>query len=149
MFLLLLLPLTITSCGGDDKDEPESTVNDPEGTVLVYLQHEDWLELCRFNGPGYSVGMWVVVNESNNFSTVNGEIASVGKVKGLSGIKSLPKSGWTNQAAIVPGNGYVAMDSYNNQVAYARFYVVDFITSTDGGILGAIVKYQRGWTPDK
>ena len=147
IYFLMLLPLAIASCGGDDKDEPQSTANDPEGTVLMYLHHGDGVQYAHFVGPGYSVGDWINVDESNNFSALNGQIASIGKVKGIGNIKSIPTSGWAKKAAIVPGYGYVAKDSYDGKTAYGRFYVVDFITSTDGGIIGAIVKYQEDWQP--
>lgn len=147
IFFLMLLPLAMASCGGDGKDEPQSTANDPEGTILMYLYHDESVQYAHFVGPGYNVGDWVEVTESNNFSSWNGQIASVGKVKGIADIKSVPNSGWAKRTAIVPGNGYVAKASYDGKIAYGRFYVVDFITSTDGGIIGAIVKYQEDWQP--
>lgn len=147
----MLLPLAIASCGGDEKDEPETTANDPEGTTLVYLHHGDYVELARDthhadeNGYGYDISMGISVNKSNNFVSDTGDkIVSVGKVKNISEIKSIPNSGWVSETAIVPGNGYVFMGSYVNTY-YARIYVVDFITSTDGGIIGATIKYQKNW----
>jgi hypothetical protein len=32
---------------------------------------------------------------------------------------------------------------------YARFYVVEWVTSTNGGIIGAKVKFEPEWTPSK
>ena len=32
---------------------------------------------------------------------------------------------------------------------YARFYVIEWMTSTTGGIIGAKVRFQPEWTPSK
>lgn len=167
IFFLMLLPLAIASCGGDDKDEPQTTANDPEGTILINLQniftgdywhgYEGGIEDMN-NIYGCCFGM----NQLNNLQAAstdegysNGgveeaEICSLGKVKNLSDIKSIPESGWAYQSAAVPGYGYIYRLRYlwSTKVTYARIYVVDYIKNTSGGIIGATVKYQQNWKPE-
>ena len=159
IFLLLLLPLAIASCGGDDKDEPETTANDPEGTITAnlmntfYCQGYYWydgieLDLDSFNHMTCYLGL----NSSNNLQAPDGmvKIVSVGKVKGLSSITKLPESGWAEQTAAIPGNGYIykCTDLWEtHDLDYAIIYVVDYIKNTSGGIIGVTIKYKNHWSP--
>ena len=100
----------------------------------------------------YHAGM----NSSNNLIATgndtyyDAEIASIGKVNGLSNIKDIPETGWTNQTTTIPGCGYVHRTKYRYRdgYAYTRIYVVDYMTSTSGGIMGITIKYQENWEPD-
>lgn len=88
-------------------------------------------------------------------------IASVGKVNGLGYIETVPSAGWSARLAVQPGNGYViryrgseVQRPYYTIVdptieRYARFYVIEWMTSTYGGIIGAKVKFESEWTPSK
>ena len=153
ILFLMLLPLAMASCGGDDKDEPKSTTNDPEGTILLNMYHDDDISLY----PNH----YLSITESNNFWILgNGraKIVDVGKVNGISNIKSIPKSGWSEQTAILTGHGYIfgaASSTFNyeafinnNFESYSRIYVVDFIKNTSGGIIGVTIKYQQNWKPE-
>ena len=88
------------------------------------------------------------INSSNNFVFYyyydgggSNQIASVGKVSGLSKVKEIPSSGWTKKIAVEPRMGYVVRN--NNR--YARIWVKDWIEGTSGGIIGAIVYYEEDW----
>lgn len=87
-------------------------------------------------------------------------IACVGKVSGLGYIETVPSSGWSARLAVQPGYGYViryrgsenlrpyyTLDSSLER--YARFYVIEWMTSTYGGIIGAKVRFESEWTPSK
>ena len=50
-------------------------------------------------------------------------------------------------AAVEPGSGYVFKISDGYSDTYGRLYVVEWIVSTSGGIMGAKVKYQYPWKP--
>lgn len=161
LLLLLLLPLAITSCGGDDKDEPESTANDPEGTIIANLMNDFYASgngywengIEEMNGKGYC---YLGLNPSNNLVAVSNNwyadpnIVSTGKVKGLSSITKIPETGWTQQTAAIPGYGYVYRiepTAMGGTESYARIYVVDYIKNTAGGIIGVTIKYQQNWQP--
>jgi hypothetical protein len=81
-------------------------------------------------------------------------------MKGLGNITTIPKTGFTastdnyyltNAIACEAGHGYVfrLIDYFYGAVdsTYARLYVVSSLTSTDGGIMGAQVKYQYPFNP--
>lgn len=102
--------------------------------------------------PGYC---YLEISSSNNFSvypsstSIGCGITCVGRVNNIGKIKNIPNSGWSELVAVQPGNGYVVRgrNAYktDSKWHYARIYVVDWIESTDGGIIGALVKYQTEW----
>jgi hypothetical protein len=150
------------SCGGDDDDDGGTRDNpttsaDPAGTIAANLTHQGGsVYFSGFTDPYCSIKM----NSSNNLETSSCEIASVGSVKGLSSITKVPETGWSHETAAIPGYGYVIKDRQGkstwNEVTrqyedeywdeYARLYVVDYMESTTGGIMGCTIKYQI-WTP--
>ena len=154
-FVLLAMAMTfsLASCGGDDEEElvkaitgaagtadNPQTPNDPEGTITVNIRNK--------NNGGTEVSLGggsLKIDEADNFtcSSSSGKFVSLGKVNGLAAIKSIPASGWSEKVAVVPGYGYVMKIG----LLYARLYVVDYMESTSGGIIGAIVKYQSPWDP--
>jgi len=107
----------------------------------------------------YPDRFYLKINESNNFCIRSelysmgncASITCVGSVKGLGNIKTIPSSGWANEVAVQPGYGYVITGSngYSNKSHNARVYVKDWIVSTDGGIIGAIIKYQSEWNVEE
>ncbi len=151
-----IFSVTLVSCGNDDDDNPNEsaiTENDPEGTILMNLVNNDD-DICIDEEWPY---MYVGMTPQNNIDTwySNAQIVSVGKVNGLSAIKKIPASGWAERCAATPGSGYVirqrkasANDGRQTDgYKYCRVYLVDFITSTSGGIMGATIKYQL-WNPE-
>lgn len=124
---------------------------DPEGTIVINLENNDKDIRIDDEWPYMYVGM----TPQNNIDTWgDGQIVSVGKVNGLSSIQRIPESGWAERCAATPGSGYVIRQrqaspygGYADEYKYCRVYLVDFITSTSGGIMGATIKYQL-WNPD-
>ncbi len=141
---IALVSLCTMSCGGDDDDDGGTRDNpttsaDPAGTIAANLTHQGGsVDFSGFTYPYCSIKM----NSSNNLETSSCEIASVGSVKGLSSITKVPETGWSHETAAIPGYGYVI----KWQSEYARLYVVDYMESTTGGIMGCTIKYQI-WTP--
>lgn len=166
MLVIALVSLCTISCGGDDdeggsKYEP-ITQADPEGTIVANLENTFTYTkngyykngIDNMNG-GYDV--YLGMNSSNNLQAdaaghdgTQAQIVSLGKVNGLSSIKNIPEQGWTNQVAAIPGYGYVFRSSYfgREPYTYARIYIVDYMESTSGGIMGCTIKYQQNWEPD-
>ena len=137
--------VSLVSCGDDDDDNSnESTIteNDPEGTVVVNLANDN----KRIYIPGTPLRMTV----SNNIELMEGHgIISVGKVRNLAAVtaerdKCYDQSLWGQYSvAPLPGYGYIAIGFYR----LTRFYVVDYIIDTSGGIMGVTIKYQTDWSP--
>ena len=91
------------------------------------------------------------LRQNSNYITsgrpkANATIASIGSVRGLNKVNKIPQSGWTDRVAVNPGNGYVIRFEGSCESGtfchYARVYVKEWIESTSGGIIGAIVRYE-------
>lgn len=139
MIMVGMLSMSMISCGGDDSDGPSGggggSVNpggstaDPAGTVTLAMRNYD-------NGRTYLDNIYI---RNENFQ--GAMFVSLGAVKGLGNVSTIPTVGWANQVAVVPGYGYVAYDNSKGQ--FYRIYVVDEIGGTSGGVLGADIKYQK------
>lgn len=135
MIMVCMLSVSLISCGGDDNDDPNNgqpvnprtNVNDPTGTVSLAMRNTD-------NGNTYLDNIRI---KNENF--IGAAFVSLGAVRGLGNVSTIPTSGWADQVAVEPGYGYVA---YSNNQFY-RIYVVDNIVSTSGGVIGADIKYQK------
>lgn len=140
IFLAAML-VTFVACGKDEpgggngQDNPTTPVPDPEGTITVSL-------LNKASGNTYLDGTFYI-DAANNF--VDGQFASVGAVNGLGNVTKIPTKGWSNQVAVVPGNGYVAYD-YGQNIFY-RIYVESYNLNSLNEIIGANVKYQKPFCP--
>lgn len=142
----LAVMFALSSCGGgDDSDEPDvpggtpvenptKPVADPDDTVLVNLLNNDDQSI-------YMGEAELRMNSSNNLVARRGEIISVGEVAGLGNIQAYPTSGFSSQAACLPGNGYVIRYRNDSQVTWYRIYVTEFMESMAGGIMGCTLKY--------
>ncbi|MBR4553655.1 MAG: DUF5036 family protein [Bacteroidaceae bacterium] len=150
------LPFSFASCGGDDDDnvdpnanpggtiDPSANVPDPAGTIELSMRRED-------QGDTFLDESNIHINNSDNFEfdsgwSYNGKIASYGAVKGLGNVSNIPTNGWADEISVKPGYGYVAYLYNKNSVEngqYYRFYVVDYITTAGGSVIGADVKYQK------
>ncbi|MBE6321456.1 MAG: hypothetical protein E7073_00315 [Bacteroidales bacterium] len=161
MMLATALCLSLTSCS-DDKDSGRDTnaavtSSDPIGTMAANLRNDngDWVEIYNYDNDGYN-HIWIDINGSNNlfFRAVSynmnqektTQIVSVGPVKNIAAIKTVPEAGWTNAASAQPGCGYIAKRDFEGTTVYARIYVVEWMENTYGGIIGARIKYQV-WKP--
>ena len=157
------LSLGFTSCGDDDDSDGGKTGgsgSDPSGTITANIRN-DGPELSIYweDEEGFSVSTGLSINDANNFEAYyyNSEIVCVGKVSGIGSIKKVPQSGWSNTCAVQPGYGYVLRakgyrwnnnskrEEYSDDYRYVRFYVVDYMEGTSGGIIGATIKYQAPW----
>lgn len=153
IMMVAILSVSFVSCSKDDDDDNGDTStaitdNDPDGTIIANMHHNDYIGLFHTAGKGFDITCFLFLNTSNNFET-NFNIASVGKVKGLGYITKVPTNGWTNKIAVVPGTGYVIQGTYQGVSGCARVYVVDYIVDTTGGIIGAMIKYQPIWNPEE
>ncbi len=132
----------MTGCSSDepgnpdngDSINPDTEVSDPTGTIALSMRNEDhgqtWLEN-------------LYIGDDNNFRTQYGDnhITSIGPVKGLGNVSSIPLTGWANAVAVEPEAGYVAYNPDRDE--FIRIFVTDWVVATSGGIIGANVKYQK------
>ena len=114
MLAIALTGLCTVSCGEDDdeggtRNDPV-TATDPEGTIVANLANEKDITIDFPNYDGY-----IRMNSANNLHTQRMEIVSVGNVKSLSSITSIPKIGWSSTTAALPGYGYVLRLGYNGR----------------------------------
>ena len=108
--------------GKDGIDNP--AIPDPEGTVVLDMSNSSERIDGRIN------------LEEGNF---NGALfATLGKVRGLSDVNTIPKTGWVNKIGAIEGHGYLAY--YNNQ--YWRLFVSTYNSAMTGSAR-AIVRFQR------
>ncbi|MDE7136147.1 MAG: DUF5036 family protein [Muribaculaceae bacterium] len=143
LFVTLFATLSsaaLISCGGDEPNnpdngdpiKPDATVPDPTGTIELSMRNAN-------NGRTWLGNIYI--GSDDNFTGINCYIASLGPVKGLGNVSSIPVAGWAREVAVTPGNGYVVYDASNDE--FYRIYVIDYIISTTGGVIGADVKYQK------
>lgn len=157
--LLIVLSIATFSCkkdgasttgGGSNPSDP-TYCEDPEGTITANLRNDGGcinlldteLKIStadNFYGTGDGV---------NNYANYIMTFVNVGEVQGLGCVNTVPQSGWSNQVAVIPGNGYVIKVKYqywyDDIISYARLYVVRYILSANNEILGAELKYQDNW----
>ena len=156
--LLCAVLLGMVSC---DKDDDGATggnggkaVPDPEGTVTVQMRNSN-------NGQTYVYPDGLVtdfyIDRADNLASSYGDVICIGKVAGLGNIRERPEVGWADEAALLPGYGYILRgpSKYDKDdrltpdgYTYCRIYVVGYLTSTGGGIIGATVKYQSPFIPE-
>ena len=135
MLLLLLLPLAITSCG-DDKDEPESTANDPDGTVTLNIMLD---EKCYLDNITY-----IFLDYDYNFYA--DKIYQFGKVNNLGKINSITQEEMAtyllkakDKASAEVGYGYLVSNGWGGG-SYS-VYVISELTNNSESIIGYKIKY--------
>lgn len=141
--MLLLLSLSaMTACSGGNNDgptppdqpvvSPDTPVPDPTGSISLSMRDYD-------NGHTYLDDIYI---SKENFTSYHDcvKFASIGTVNGLGNIVGIPSAGWTDRISVKPGEGYVAYDTSRDK--YYRLFVEDYIIATNGGIIGADIKYQ-------
>lgn len=129
--MLPLMLLALAACGeknSDPGENPDKLVPDPEGTIEVSARYDAWTGVAGIR-----------IDDAYNFSSSGGTyFVSLGQMRGLGNITSIPKTGWASTVAVVPGNGYVA---YSEGMFY-RIYVQEELVGTTGGVIGYTFKYQ-------
>lgn len=163
IFLLLITMTTVplfTSCEKDDGSAgiEKRMRNENNGC--------DEIRILRVDNAYYNQGYdyWdesyvdLGITLSNNFHldgrSCDHKIVCIGSVGGLGRIKKIPESGWADEVAVQPGQGYIIRSKnrsgsgYSQWCKYARVYVEDWIEGTSGEILGATIRYQDNWKED-
>ena len=136
--------LAVPACSSDEPDDPNKPeevdpskpTDDPVGTIVLRMRNDNETLLGDF-----------IISPENNFKAVDhygyqtSYIASIGTVAGLGNITAIPLTGWSHEMAVNPGKGYV---QYNERTGkFYRMYVTEWMNlALEGGICGAVVKYQ-------
>lgn len=172
IFLFVIFAsILFLSCTKEDDAVPA----DPSGTVTTTMSNAS--NVIIYEGPAldvisyYSSYKYVQLRFDLDYSTLNtvidacpgtsstsfisdyirdgAEIADIGEVKGLGAVTQKPTSGYTAQATIIAGHGYVIRYKHafylstTGDYYYSRFYVVNFLKSaTTGGVNGAVIHIQ-------
>lgn len=168
-FWILIVSTVAVLLAGCEKENASNSNNN--GNVVI-TQDDVGIELNMGNSEGthlyfscpqyyysyYGIycsesSCYLFINTTNNFSFESYSqqlplfsISKYGTVQGLSGITSIPSSGWVTTIAVNPGTGYVVR--YRGRgfnYIYARIYVKSWITNTLGEIIGATIIYQDNW----
>ena len=148
MLCLCLLP----ACGDSNGDEPDNPnpvnpdkeVADPAGTVKLSMRSE------AAAGSGKTkLDERLFIDGADNFDTDGwGQIVDIGSMKGLGNVGYIPKTGYADKVAVIPGHGYIwARYPYyglyrNALTSYLRIYVTNYTKNTAGEIIGADIQYQ-------
>jgi len=141
-YILLFLLLAFAACSSDDGPD---TPPDPEGTRETKMLYSDYVGI----GIGYSNNLriapdnqfWVSGNDNWRF-------VSVGPVNKITDITHIPKSGWTKEEYVTPGNGYIIVHANSNESVFARLYAIEYIKEGDK-TLGVKVKVQDYFNGDE
>lgn len=153
---LIALTMVFFSCSKDNNNPEE---NDEDIGIEVNLRNAN-------NGGGYitlydfgnNCNIYLKIDNSDNFILSSNyfgssgpfhDIVCVGRCSGLGQINSIPKNGWSDKSAVRENFGYIirAKDlQYSSSFIYARVYVMRYLISTDGGIIGATIRYQPYWS---
>ena len=147
ILMLVTLSIASVSCkksGAASGGSGGSTgCTDPSGTVTANLRND--------GGSVTILGGTLMISNANNFVFVTQyghvrQLAHVGAVDGLGCITSIPTTGWSNEVAVKPNNGYIVMDiDVGGTIKYARIYVTRYMLNTFDEIIGAELKYQDDW----
>lgn len=153
LFLLAAVTFLFPACEGNNPSINGGGGEDTSGLITVKMRNRDNNGTTEISVGG------VYINSANNFcSFYSGvQFCDMGTKK-LSAIKTVPTSGWAREVAVTPNHRYVIryegtiwnsdLQRNEQKVAYLKLYVVDYITSTSGSIIGAEVQYCE-WTPEQ
>lgn len=166
---VIILVVYFSSCKKDDTNPVP--VPDPIGTITTTLDPGSIIvySVLAADAP-YSGCNYIMLRMGMSTSTLNagfrtdgsadgnyfgqgvgfqsGELTNLGIVDGLGYVTTKPSSGYTSLGTIEKGNGYVIrskkyfIDTPNAPYLYYRFFVVDWIVNTNGGVNGAKIKIQ-------
>jgi hypothetical protein len=139
MVSLISAGVFLLSCGEPEDvgpnggtTNPDKVVADPEGTIILSMRD--------FDNGNIRIDDKIYINKEN-WTGEGCSFVSVGEMKGLGNIESIPTTGWANQMGVYPDNGYVAYNRAND--AYYRLFVTEYLYNTSEEIIGAKVKYQK------
>lgn len=146
LLMAMAVSLGCTSCtekeGEDDTGIEVNLRNANNGGGMVTVLSWEFL-------GGTWGGTELEIDKSDNFyvSQNDAAIVSVGQVSGLSKVNNFPSSGWSRQALVKKGNGYVIRGkAKDGTYRYARVYVIDLMTgASSGGVIGATIRYEPDW----
>ena len=170
--LLMTIAMFVLSCN-PKKDTLETKVTapvpDPAGTVSTNLDGTSSLILwdksvlggtrplyykiyLGMNVPAVTDQIFLNVSYGGSYSDnymLQGETTDIGEVHGLGNVTEKPTTGFTFNAALAKGHGYIIRYkgdiNYANSTlpySYGRFYVVDYQLDVFGEIQGVTIKYQ-------
>lgn len=148
LFCIVLGTCVLSSCSKDDGGiadgsgeavNPDKNLPDPTGTVTLNMMVGDdkWVTISNFGE--------IRINSAYNFEgeSYRFSFVSLGKMKGLGNVTTIPQDGWNRTVAVNPGEGYVVRYySEWESERCARLYVVSEISGTSGGVIGYTVKCQ-------
>lgn len=129
--LSLSIGILLTSCEKESEGIMIRMRNADNGKTILSLVGGSWVISGANNFELYSFG--------NPIYDPN--IVKVGKYSGLQDVENIPSSGWAYSVAVEPKAGYIVKCGNS----YSRLWVEDWIESTSGGIIGAIVYYEKEW----
>ena len=151
--MLIALSILTLSC----KKDKNSASNEPE-TPTNYEEPENVVTINLLNDEGsyvHILGCYMKISSANNFYKINFNdhnisFVDVGAVESLGYVYQIPQSGWSDQVAVFPGDGYILKDDcYDNYglvyTRFARVFVVDYIYNANNEIIGAQLQYQDDW----
>lgn len=150
LFLLVAVTFLFPACEGNNPSSNDGGGEDTSGMITLKMRNSENGETTIRLESGD-----VFITSANNFSSSYEyaskiEFSDMGTKK-LSSIESVPTSGWASEVAVTPKHRYVIHNKYlrsDTLHKYYKLYVVDYITSTSSGIIGAEVKYCE-WDPNK
>lgn len=132
--------ILLSVCGCEHDNNAAFFISDPEGTKTLVISNNS--SSCLQLGEHQ-----ILMNRFNNFVSSSSVLFfCCGEKEYLLEIDSLQPSGWKNEIAVLPGNGYIICLEGNEENDYVRLVVQDY-TVDSKGISGAIVKYQHPWHP--
>ena len=153
--MAMAIGVGFTSCEKDDGSEGieirmRNTGNREDCLPILWMDsayYDGYNGYIYYGGSDVDLG----ISEYNNFYVSSRRshcsITCVGSVSNIRRINRIPESGWASAVSVKPGNGYIIChkNQDGDRYRYARVYVEDWIESTDGGIIGAVIRYQDNW----
>jgi len=143
VMLIPLFSLTFTSCGGDDKDEPD--VHNPVDSE-IFTETYSWGSkgYLRYGNVGYPAILCYTgtVNDTYDdwIQAIHSKfsIVYIPNANSINAINSIPTSGWSDILPFEEG-GYIAQMIENGEAKYIRFWVTT-THDASGNVIGYTVK---------
>jgi len=158
LFMAIAVSMGCTSCEKTNQDDVDN------GYYLeVKIRNGGSLEdNCAYlfslrsidENIGITAPACLSINNADNFYIysealeyhASADIVCIGKASVMDKINDIPNSGWSVQAPVKEGYGYIARGKdYDGTLHYARLYVVNRLTNSSGGVIGATIRYEPDW----